>query len=215
MKRILLILEDLNEQNFIEVLLKKISFDVLSIRKESVINETVLGFRPDVVISTGEGSKISGHRVVTQIKAKGVDPKLILLFSINQAADKSITSKYKYDFLLETPINPIGLITAICKVVGIDKDPVIKKYEKLPISQLDQSADSELQIISYKNKKKSERAAKYDEILKNAPQSKENGFARKKVNEELQKIRDFEKENKDVKEIDEERKKFVSALFKK
>ncbi|MBK9293294.1 MAG: hypothetical protein IPM57_02450 [Oligoflexia bacterium] len=206
MKRILTIIEDLNEQNFLEVLLKKISFDVLSLRKEAQINSNALGFRPNLVIATGDGAKINGHRVAKEIKVKGVNPKLILLFPINQAIDKKITSSYKCHGVLETPINPLALIEAICSVLDLEKEPILKKYERLPVTQQQQQVS---------NSEPSIRSKKYAEILKKVPPSKENGFSRKIVSEEVKKMREYEDNNKEVEEIDEMRKKYVSALFKK
>jgi hypothetical protein len=217
MKRILLVMEDLNEQNFIEILLKKISFDVLSTRKFTILNETVMSFRPDVVIANGESKKINGEIISKGIKVKGLSPKLILLYSINQAMDKKITAKYSCDAIIESPINTHQLIYTLCKVADLDEKAVMSKYEKLPIAQSFSDPDNELKIVKSKQKdsKKSGRAKQYEEYLKTAPKSNLNGFEKSKINVETKKIRDYEKDHPDLEELDKQRKKFVSALFKK
>ncbi|MCC6276877.1 MAG: hypothetical protein IT289_03050 [Oligoflexia bacterium] len=227
MKKILLCIEDYNELLFLEGLLKKLGFDIESIRNEAALSEKVIGFSPDVVIATGDGNKVQGQRVSKKVKKKDSGPKLILLFPRLKLRNQNLLSQYTADAAVETPLNPRSIINSVCQVAGIDVDLITQKFEKLSISKDGQN--DPMQIIQGKTKtpekrtdgpplpseeENSIRMKHYKELLKNAPQSHVNGFPHNRVADETAEIRKWANHN-DVKQIDEERKAFVRALFKK
>jgi DNA-binding response OmpR family regulator len=225
MKKILLCIEDYNEMLFLEGLLKKLGFVVETIRNETAIAERVLGFSPEVVIASGDGQKINGGRVSKKVKKKGSSTKLILLFPRLKLRNQNILTQYEADAAVETPLNPRSIINSICQVCGISPDAIIQKFEKLSIGK--EAANESVQIVHGKNnivkvdgpvlptaEEEQKRMKKYAEILKEAPKSHLNGFPHNRIADEIVEIRKWEVEN-NVTSLDEERKSFVRALFKK
>lgn len=223
MRRILLILEDYNEQVFLETFLKKIGFDVLPVRNEMMLADQMLIFKPDIIISTGDGNKIKGPNILKKMTKNRGTIKLILLFPMNKLHDETYMSQFKADVAVETPINPRLLIGTICAVSHLNPEPILAKFEKLPIATGNSGTKKEdIKIISSRDEKKifvkdamPDRKSKYAQILKESADYEDLGFARSKVNEEIKKNREYEKENPELEKLEEDRKKFVLALFKK
>lgn len=217
MRRILLVLEDYNEQVFLETLLKKIGFDALSVRNELLLSDQMLIFKPDVIIGTGDGVKLKGINIQRKMQKNRVPAKLILLFPLQKLQDQKLMASYSADVAVETPVNPRVLIETICIVAQLDASSVIKKFEKLPIAKNEEVKSDGIKVVSGKlDDKKYSRKDQYSQILKKSQSYPDLGFAKPSVAEELTKIRQYEKEEtEEVKKIDEERKKFVVALYKK
>jgi CheY-like chemotaxis protein len=236
MRRVLLVLEDYNELLFLETLLKKLGFDVESIRNEVSLSEKIMGFAPDLIVATGDGHKINGTRVAQKIKKRVGQTRLLLIFP-RQKLQQGATETFAADGVIESPLNPRSIITSICQLTGVSPDSIMIKFEKLPIAQ-DYPAGEGIQIIGSrmaapkkssatasaaaqapanahvtgKSAAQSTRAERYAAILKDAPQSKINGFKHEFIQDEIAEIR---KDEQKWKAIDEERKAFVVALFKK
>lgn len=224
MRKILLVLEDYNELLFLETLLKKVGFDVVSIRNEVSLTEKMMGFSPDLVIATGDGHRISGARVGKKVKKGGNHAKLLLLFPRAKLQSDHLLDSLSADGVVETPLNPRNIILTICGLTGMSPDHVIGKFEKLPIAHDTVTRPEEIQIISSRKAPASgadpadpdrDRVQKYDQLLKDLPASPYNGFSRQSVQAETKEMRDYERTHADVKAIDELRQAFVKALFKK
>jgi hypothetical protein len=229
LKRILLVIEDYNEALFLETLLKKVGFEVESIRNEVTLAERMLAISPDLVVATGDGLKVNGQRVSKKVKKKGNHSKLLLLFPRQKLQNPHLLDSFVTDAAAETPLNPRTIITAVSQLLGIDIDTIMSKFDKLSISKEANAKDDALQVIAGKKTKRVSpstpsarldpeadrvRVQKYADFLKDAPKSNLNGFPHNKVQDELASIREYEKEN-NLNSLDEERKSFVTKLFKK
>jgi hypothetical protein len=232
MRRILLLLEDYNEQIFLETLLKKLGFDAESIRSEASVSEKMMAFSPDLVIATGDGHKINGGRVSKKVKKHKAHAKLLLLFPRSKLRDISLIA-LDADGAVEIPLNPRTVIASICQLTAVDVTTIMTKFDKLPVGRDtsdDVVTDNSLHIITgKKNVKKSpapdlasvprendhNRVARYAAYLQNVPPAKENGFVHSQIQSEVSEIRKYEKEHPETEDIDKQRKAFVRALFKK
>jgi len=225
MRRVLLVLEDYNELLFLGTLLKKVGFDIESIRNEISLTEKMMGFSPDLVIATGDGQKINGIRVSKKVKKKGQHAKLLLLFPRQRLQQERALDTFAADGAVETPLNPRQIIASVCQMTGVGLDGVMAKFEKLPIAH-EQAAPEGMQIITAKkgapkaehntdvSSQMSPRAQHYFEILKGLPKGPEVTFSRQLVQKEMENnAREPAPPHWD--EIEEGRKKFVEALFKK
>ncbi len=227
MRRILLVIENLNEMLFIEGLLKKLGFDVESIRNEAAISEKIIAFGPDMVIETGVGQRLDGGRIAARVKKQG-NIRLLLLFPHSKLQDKRFLESYLADGAIETPVNPRSLIKAICQFTGIDKEKILKKFDKLSIAQNASPEAATLQVISGKIKEYSEvnptfkidpkadkeRTKNYDKYLADLPETGQNGLPTDAIRDT---VRDIHKniDDPENEEIDKRRKDFVLALYKK
>ena len=224
MRKILLCLEDYNELLFLETLLKKLGFSVESATNEFVFPDKLLAFSPDLVIATGDGSKINGERISRKVKKKGLHAKLLLLFPRDKIMGDATIDDFIADGAVETPVNPRRLINSICHLTGLEVQMVISKFDKLPIAKDFQNPEGKAQVIHAKSpreaqavmlkKSPGDRSTRYASLLKDVPPSNQSTFSHSTVSSELKDIRKFEKET-DLSELEEDRKKFVTALFKK
>lgn len=207
---------------FLEGFLKKLGFDVDSIRSEAALAEKVLAFAPHLVLSTGEGKKINGNRVHGKLNN---NCQLILLFPRNKLNDEKFTANYFAQAMEETPVNPPRLLKAICSVTGLEEDTVLEKYQKLGIAQGSMDGDDqEMQVVSGKvgsqglplvdPKEEKRRVKKYADLIAELPDTPEVPFDKAKVKaavEDNQKNADDDS----TKELNQQRKDFVKALAKK
>ena len=234
MRKILLCLEDYNELLFLETLLKKLGFSVESATNEFIFPDKLLAFLPDLVIATGDGAKINGERISRKLRKKGQHAKLLLLFPRDKIIGDATIDDLIADGAVETPVNPRRLINSICHLTGLELQIVISKFDKLPIAKDFQNPEEKAQVIHAKPPREvqavmlknlpvpssnigngsGDRSARYAALLKDVPLSNQNTFSHSTVSSELRDIRKFEKEA-DLSELEEDRKKFVTALFKK
>jgi hypothetical protein len=242
MRRILLVLEDYNELLFLEMLLKKVGFDVESIRSEVSLAEKLMAVSPDLVVSTGDGHKILGTRVAQKVKRKGSLTKLILLYPRTKAQQMQTIENFIADGVQETPLNPREILTAICSLTNVPVEGILTKFERLPlgkenlpesqivggrVSMTDDNivvnGDSVVEGLegllkeefgNHPPKKDPVRMSKYLKYLVNLPPSPVDGFSKQAIQRAVQDIRKNENDPA-IKKLDQERKDFVVALFKK
>ena len=224
MRRVLLVLEDYNELLFLETLLKKVGFDVEGIRNETSVTEKMMGFTPDLVVATGDGNKINGMRVSKKVKKKGQHAKLLLLFPRNRIQQERALDSFSADGAVETPLNPRATIMTICELMGVNPQPIMAKFEKLPIAK-DTATPEGIQIISAKKGQPAgasdevsstgadPRAKKYMKILKEAPSAPETTFPKSIVQKEMEENAKAPPPPENWDEIDLERKNFRQSCF--
>lgn len=217
MKKILLINEDFNEQLFLDTFLKKIGFDTLALRSEVSLLDTLLGFKPNVVIATGDGPKVKGLRIAEKLKKRGSKAVLMLLFPPHRARDEKAMAAFKDFTIIETPVNPRLLIGLLCDALGLNKDVIMQKFERLPMvkaasgtTEKDGQKQNDSSLVKVTSAPK-----KFDDILKQFPPYPDRGFPKETVQSEVKGIREFEEKNPDLKSLDKKRIDFVLKLFKK
>lgn len=132
MNRVLLVYEDMKLLSHTEMVLKKISFDVLGIGNELSLKENLIGFNPDVVIVFGSSSKVNsmstGRRIADITSFKG---KVILCISPNNKPTASEIKGVKLDMILEAPITDEKIIEAVTKILGLPAEVYFEKYARI------------------------------------------------------------------------------------
>src|SRR4051812_37957777 len=131
MKRIFMVIEDYNELLFLETLLKKVGFEVETVKNEVNVAERMLALSPDLVIATGDGLKVNGIRVSKKVKKKGYNAKLLLLFPRSKLQNPQLLNSFVADAAVETPLNPRAIITSVCQLLDLDLDSLMQKFERL------------------------------------------------------------------------------------
>jgi hypothetical protein len=194
------------------------------VRSKNKVEDELLGFVPDVVIATGEGTKVNANKLAQSVKRRSGLTKLILLFPSNKINDDKYISQFTFDNLLETPVNPRTLVRLVSDISKLDTEAVLKKFDKLPIAksvmadhnrQKNTSSYAAGNKIAVVKNSAEERKKNYQHILGKEDNPPDKGYDRAKVQEEIKEIRKYEKEHPELEEIDNERKKFVTALYKK
>ena len=201
MLKILLALEDYQEQTFLHRLLSKMGFNVEVTQTDQAIGGLIMGFQPQVVIVADKSRKINSAKLIKDIKAKRASTQFILIKHVAPEQRLDIESEVQY--CIQSPVHPEELFEAISDVSHLQKDDLMVKYNKLSASiksTKQTSKDSQYiqggsasQSQQSGNLKKSiqthvtpeERKNRYQNFLENAEAiaANETTFERKKIKE--------------------------------
>lgn len=141
MLRILLINDDYRELLYLQTVLKKIGFDVLGVQNLRSIEETQLGFNPEIIFVGLKAATQQVQSACEQMRARSKKVKLIFLERGGNAAQGSGLLGY-FDGLLQSPVNPTDLFKLIGEVGDVDGEFLTEKYKKLR-QQLSPEDDAE------------------------------------------------------------------------
>ena len=232
--------EDYNELVFVETILRKVGFDVLSLQNDSAVSEKLLEFRPELVLASMRGRRVNGVKIGARLRrARGL-PKLILFFSGSPGPTAEELKQASPDAVLSSPIQPKELIRAVAEQLQMDVAALAERYEKLglfPLPPSDQGnplanfksksegsgsggTDSDpLTIVKWKQQaeispdvqdRKRDQAEK---LVAELPDHHPLGIPRGAVTAQVKEFRERESD-RDIQDIDRERRQFVKALFK-
>ncbi|MDZ4083695.1 MAG: hypothetical protein U1E10_12210 [Bdellovibrionales bacterium] len=150
MRKILLVIDDFNELVGLETLFRRLGFDVLSIGRESLVAETVLGFPPDLAIATGRGRNVDGLNLAPKLRFGSTQPKLVVLLP-NRGDDKLAQDPgllyAEVDAVIETPFEPRSALKVVSRLLGLPPEPLLEKYSKIVSARLFEP--DELKIIKH------------------------------------------------------------------
>lgn len=140
MRKILLIYEDFNELTSLEASLKKGGFDVIGLSTEYSLSEKMLSFRPDIVIASGRGPKVSTISVGKKLKEMTKWPgKSILIFPTGFKPNPQDLIKARMDLILESPIALNRMIQILAKLTGLAEQSLIDKINKISVAESEAS----------------------------------------------------------------------------
>lgn len=129
MRRILLVIDEFNELVGLETLFRRLGFDVLSLGRESTVQEAILGFPPDLIIATGRGRQVDGLTLASRLKFHGARPRVIVLLP-QEALSGGFRSDV-IDAIIETPFEPRTALKAVCRLLQLPPEPILEKYSKI------------------------------------------------------------------------------------
>lgn len=216
MNKILLLLEDYSELTFIQILLKKLGFDVDAIQNPHAMADRLMVFRPNVIIAPEDGRRIRREMIAPQL-ALIPSIKQILL-STHGSGNAPVEENV---FRIKSPIQPMDLIHALATACQMDPDNLAEKYQKFRR----QIHTEELGDIVYGNfgfdsevlapDQEVSRKKRYDEFLAKAGDSVSAIFSPKEVAKE-NKSRRGEGTSSSIQDtLDVDRQSFTKKLFSK
>lgn len=152
MRKILLVIDEFTELVGLETLFRRLGFDVLSVGRESAVQEAILGFPPDLVIATGNGRFVEGLTLSSRVKFGPHRPKIVVLVPATEGAEasaklKSLVASSPVDAAIETPFEPRVALKVVCKIMQLPPEPVLEKYSKIVSAKLFEP--DELKIIKH------------------------------------------------------------------
>lgn len=150
MRRILLVIDDFNELVGLETLFRRLGFDVLSLGRESLVVDAILGFPPDLVIATGRGRHVNGLHLAAKLRIGPVNPRLVVLLPAREDGDFSSDPallKAEVDAVIETPFDPQAALKVVARLLAIPADPLLAKLSKIINARLFEP--EELKIIKH------------------------------------------------------------------
>lgn len=144
MLKILLVYDDFQELTSVELILKKIGFDVVGITSEFSLAEQLLSFNPQVVVAQGRTAKVStlnvGRRLRETIRWDG---KSVLVFYSNAKPQATELLKIRMDVGLEYPLEPTKLIQVLAQLGNLDANQLLDKLIKSMAQDVDGDTDVE------------------------------------------------------------------------
>lgn len=259
MLRVFLVIDDYNELISLQTLLKKMGFDVEGLQNQKKYPDVSLGFNPQILITTSYGKKVDGLLLAQSINKRRGLPKILALKTDNTYTQDDF-ERSGVDLVLDSPVDPKKLISAMANLGGIDESVLLDKFSRIK-SMPATSKHEEVEYIRYdengqplddfnkvrssideivrrdrsggvnktvENKMALKEKTKYTELLAhNSIRTERFEKWKKEVGElpekhfDREKIREFNKKfrvadgDSDTDDIEEARKLFVKALFKK
>lgn len=136
MLRILLVYDDFQELTTVEMMLKKIGFDVIGITSEFALSDQLLSFNPHIVVAQGQSSKVSSAGVGKRLRESlRWDGKSVLIFYPIAKPHPTDLLKMRMDVGLEYPVEPSKIVQVLSQLGGLDTDQLIDKMKKTTMPQ--------------------------------------------------------------------------------
>lgn len=227
MNRVSLLIDDYSELMFVQIILKKLGFDVDALQNIHTLGDHLLSFHPSLMIMTEDGRRFSADAVMKQARNQFPDIQFLLLKARVVGTEKISDGVLR----IGSPIQPNELIRATSQSFQMDSSVLLEKFKKFR-GQLNLSQEQQKQLDLHEASGDQQMFAHGDEAP--APLSKEEArenvyrdyLKKQKVKvketfrpDEIQKFMRDEKvaaaaANNDP-SIDDQRRNFVTELFRK
>jgi hypothetical protein len=135
MRKVLLVVEDYQDLVGIENILRRVGFDVLSVGKDILVADAILGFVPEIVIATLRGRLVDAAKVSFRLAKLYPSPKLAVLTTVENVGNLTAEQREFIDGIIAVPVNPVSLIRTVAQLGGLDSAPLVEKFQKLNSSK--------------------------------------------------------------------------------
>lgn len=131
MLKILLVYDDFQELTSVELMLKKIGFDVVGITSEFSLAEQLLSFNPQIVVAQGRTAKVSTSNVGRRLRESARwDGQSILIFYPNAKPQPTELLRIRMDVGLEYPVEPTKMVQVLAQLGSLDSNQLLDKLIK-------------------------------------------------------------------------------------
>lgn len=147
-KRILLVIDDFNENRRIEADLRKVGFDVVGIMTEASLSDQILAFGPDVIVCSGQSEKLSALSVAAKLKDhRSFGGSVILGFSSKVKVTSQDLLRARVDRILDLPFRMEALVQNIAQLLRMDGDQLVEKLKRFKQADIGSASSENMQII--------------------------------------------------------------------
>lgn len=130
MSKVLLVIEDFSELKDLETVLRKLGFDVVGIASEFSMAQQILSFNPDIVVGSGQGSKVSAMGVGRRLREM---PRwvghTILGFPKGFSPPAEDLVRIRMDNLCESPLSAEKVLPFLARIEGQDEKKWLEKLK--------------------------------------------------------------------------------------
>jgi CheY-like chemotaxis protein len=230
MRKILLVIDDFNDLNLLENTFRSLGFEVLSLSQEHLVDESLRGFLPDLVIATAQGPIVDGVGLAARLSQRRSPPKTILVHLAGQESTLNVENSSLIAARLESPIQALQAIRTISGVIGEPEEALVEKYLKLvdqknqPGGQASQSAQGARTSVIWDPIRtpgraataRSERSDRYEKFLAEQDDPKAFGALPKELGQGAAGKQKKESAVEKVagEKLNEQKRDFVKALFR-
>lgn len=149
MLKILLVYDDFQELTSIELMLKKIGFDVVGITSEFSLAEQLLSFNPQIVVAQGRTAKVSTANVGRRLRESlRWDGHSVLIFYPNAKPQPTELLKIRMDVGLEYPVEPTKMVQVLAQLGSLDANQLLDKLIKSMAQETATQANKDNQALS-------------------------------------------------------------------
>ena len=231
MLKILLALDDYQEQTFLHRLLTKMGFNLEVTQTDQAIGGLIMGFQPQVVLVAEKSRKINSAKLIKDIKSKRASTQFILIKHSTSNDNSELENQVQY--VVKSPVHPEELFTALSDVSHLQKQDLINKYAKLSSSvKTSKPTPDDSQYIQGSSAKdspkskahstpkttldESDRQKKYEQFLDSVDKvnTDETTFERKKIKEFNKELRS-QSEFHESPELKIDKFQYTKSLLKK
>jgi DNA-binding response OmpR family regulator len=231
MVKILLVFEDFNELTLTETYLKKVGFDVVGITNEVLVSDQILSFNPDIIVAFGNKSRVSSFSIGQKMKENHrYHGKVVIVVPKDVRPSPDDILRMKMDGILEAPLDPERMVQVLARLAGQSPQAYVDKLNKARFSDDGEiakrmssapAADGGAQVIPLNPRAQEvsfedpQRMKKYADFTKDVEfdvqQSTHQRKDLKDKQKDLKKGWDFET----LEELDQLKRQFAEALFRK
>ena len=243
MRKVLLVIEEIQPLVGLETFLRRLGFDVLSLSKDALADDAILGFPAEIVIASHHSRHVDGVKLSQRLKKKMVPPPRIALSYSGARPTLTLEDQKSVDAMMEIPAAGENAIRLLAQLGGISPEPLLEKYRKFSTAKL--TSDEQIVIIQGERSAvpasvtakglsadwdpksapgksaevRSERSTGYDSFLEHHAKDLANGAAdkvmpRDRANQHMKKLKeDSLVEKALLEEIQKQKIKFAEAMF--
>lgn len=221
MAKVMLVLENSEDMDFLKKILTGLGLEVILIRKDENITEQLIDYLPDIVFASTLGRNQKILMTLNNIKKTRGKPRLVYVRTDKDMTPLTSEQRKIIDGALHSPIDPMQLIDLVASTTNLDVDDLKRRYKQLRrhkepdfniaqdgVVEAEEEARSDAHFLVHDPGRKE----KYDKICQS---HKESGIEHKQLN--TQELRQRQKlqmaELKEDKAVEKKRKHFIKTLF--
>lgn len=141
MTKIMLVIENQSDQDFLEKILKKLSFMVVTLKKGSDLSEQLIDHFPDLVFASILGKNEKALNALGKIKESRGKPKLVFVRQERETEALNDEQQRVVDSVLYSPIDPFKLIDVLAATTGVDVQELRSHYNQVVLRDRKIGAD--------------------------------------------------------------------------
>ncbi len=131
MSKIMLVLDNKEDQNFLEKVLFRLDYKVISMKKGLEITEQLIDHFPDVVFASTLGKNEKILSALGKIKEVRGKPKLVFVKQEKESGFLSQEQKRIIDGVLYSPVDPFKLIDLLASTTEVNIVELRKRYNEM------------------------------------------------------------------------------------
>lgn len=128
MEKIMLVLDNAADQNFLEKMLDRLNFEVISMKKGSDLSRQLIDHFPDVVFASTLGKNQKILSALAKIKQARGKPKLVFVRQEREAKPLTLEQQKVIDGVLNVPIDPLKLVELLAETTESTLDELREHY---------------------------------------------------------------------------------------
>ncbi len=129
--KIMLVIDNKDDQDFMEKVLLRLKYDVISMKNGRDLSEQLIDHFPDVVFASTLGRNAKILNALGKIKEVRGKPKLVFVKMKNEKHTLTPTQKEIIDGTIYTPVDPFKLIDLLAQTTDIDKIELRRRYNEM------------------------------------------------------------------------------------